>query len=178
MVHRFVLTTCAVAALTAAAVAQTSPPSQPPASAPPAASSGTAAPQTGTASSPSGQAAPAQGAQPGLRTVNPATIRMTFYTVQPTDMPVSNLLELDVYNLQNEDIGEIEDVIVDNGKTIKAIVISVGGFLGIGERHVAVDPASVVITRQGNDLRAVVNTTRDDLKNAPEFKFEGPMTRN
>ena len=115
-------------------------------------------------------------AQPGLRTVDPTTVRMTYYTVQPADMPVSNLLELDVHNLQNEEIGEIEDVIVD-GQGIKALVISVGGFLGIGERYVAVSPGSVVITRQGDDLKAVVNTTRDDLRNAPAFKFEGNMKR-
>lgn len=67
-------------------------------------------------------------------------------------------------------------MVVDTGKTIKAIVLSVGGFLGIGERYMAVDPASIAITREGADYRAVVNTTREDLRNAPTFEFEGGTT--
>jgi sporulation protein YlmC with PRC-barrel domain len=156
---RPILVACALPFLAAPALSQTNQP------APEAGASGTTA-----------QSAPAP--QPGLRTADPTTVRLTFYTVQPADMPLSNLYELDVYNPQNEKIGEIEDVIVENGKTIKAIVLSVGGFLGVGERYVAVDPASVVITRQGDDYRAVVNTNRDDLRNAPTFKFEGNMKRD
>jgi PRC-barrel domain len=137
-----------------------------------------------------GQAAPAQPAVPsqpqpssppaqtGIRTVDPTTIRLTFYTVQPADMLASNLLDADVYNLQNEEIGEVEDVIIDQGRTIRAVVISVGGFLGIGDRNVAADPASLVLMREaGGELRVVANTTREDLQNAPEFKFEGNMSR-
>ena len=139
--------------------------------------SGTASSSSGASSQPSG-AQPGQTAQPGIRAIDPATLRLTFYTVQPADMLASNLIGLDVHNLQNEEIGEIEDLIVDNGKTLRSVVISVGGFLGIGERHVAVDPGSVVITREaGGSLKAVVNTTRDDLRKAPEFKFEGNLRR-
>lgn len=119
-----------------------------------------------------------QPAQPGIRAVDPATVRLTFYTVQPADMLASNLLDADVYNLQNEEIGEVEDVIIDQGRTIRAVIISVGGFLGIGERNVAADPGSLVVTREaGGEIRIVANTTREDLKNAPEFKFEGSMSR-
>lgn len=152
---RLLVAACAVAALTGVAMAQTSPPA-------------TSSPQTNQ---------PAQSQPGGMRTVETTTAKVTFYAVQPTDMPLSNLYDLDVYNQQNEDIGEIEDVIVDDGKRIKAIVLSVGGFLGIGERYVAVDPSSIVITRQGDNMRAVVNSTREELRNAPEFKFEGNMRR-
>ena len=159
--RRLLLAICALPLLTGLALSQANQP----APAPGAGGSGTAT-QPGSAT------------QPGLRTIDPTTVRMTFYTVQPTDMPLSNLYELDVYNLQNEKVGEIADVIIDNGKTIKALVIGVGGFLGIGERYVSVDPASVVIMRQGDSYRAVINTTREDLRNAPQFKFEGSMKRD
>ena len=108
----------------------------------------------------------------------PAAAALTFYAVQPSDLPLSNLYDLDVYNLQNEDVGEVEDVILDGNKTIRAFVLSVGGFLGLNERYVAVDAASVTLTRQGDKLRAVVNARRDDLRNAPAFKFEGNMRRS
>lgn len=149
------LIACCAAALSGVAIAQTSPPAP---SSPP-------------------QAPPAQSQPGGMRTVDAATAKLTFYAVQPTDMPLSNLYDLDVYNQQNENVGEIEDVIVDDGKTIKAVVLGVGGFLGIGERYVAVDPSSIVITRQGDTMRAVINSTREELRNAPEFKFEGNMRR-
>src|SRR5690348_1716467 len=54
---------------------------------------------------------PAGSAQPGIRVVDPTTLRMTFYSVQPADMLASKLIGLDVHNLQNEEIGEIADLI-------------------------------------------------------------------
>jgi hypothetical protein len=172
MPKRLLLTACALGALTSLAVAQstqTTPPASPTTPPPP-------------ASTPPAQPAPGasggQAAQPGIRAVDPATVAVTFYTVQPADMLASRLMDLDVHNLQNEEIGEIEDLIIDNGKNIRAVVISVGGFLGIGDRNVAVQPGSVVITQEGaGNLKAVVNTTRENLKNAPEFKFENNMAR-
>jgi sporulation protein YlmC with PRC-barrel domain len=101
----------------------------------------------------------------------------TFYAVQPSDMPLSNLYDLDVYNQQNENVGEIEDIIVDGNRTIRAYVLSVGGFLGFNERYVTEDAGYVTVTRQGDKLRAVINASRDDLRNAPAFKFEGAMRR-
>ncbi|EJW09950.1 hypothetical protein A33M_0765 [Rhodovulum sp. PH10] len=121
------------------------------------------------------QPAPGAAGQPGLRQVDPsANVQMTFYTVQPADLRASKLMDADVYNLNNEEIGEVEDLILDQGKVLKAVVVDVGGFLGIGNRHVAVDPRSIVVSNRNgddDDVRLVVNTTRDDLKNAPPFDF-------
>ena len=135
-------------------------------------------PSTPPATPPAGTAQPGQPPAPGIRAVNPATLQITFYTVRPADMLASNLIGLDVHNLQNEEIGEIEDLVVDEGKTIRGIVIGIGGFLGIGERRTVVEPGSIVVTRDpGGAFKAVANTTREDLKKAPEFKFEGNMSR-
>jgi|GEM_PF-3004947 len=99
--------------------------------------------------------------------------RVIFYRLGPTDMRMSQLIGSDVRNLQNDDIGEIEDVIFDNNRNLRAVIVSVGGFLGIGERHIAIDPSSMVVSRnEDGDVEAVVNTTRDDLRNAPEFRFD------
>ena len=179
MLYRTLIGATAFVSLTAVAVAQTSTqPTAPAPAAPATASPTTATPAPGAPASQSA-ATSEEKSNWGIRTVDPTTLRLTFYTVRPADMLASNLLELDVYNLQNEEVGEIEDVIIDNGKAIKAVVISVGGFLGLGERHVAIEPGAIAITRSdAGELRAVVNSTRDDLKNAPEFRFEGAMTRN
>ena len=57
-------------------------------------------------------------------------------------------------------------------------MVGVGGFLGIGERYAALPPSAVVLTRQPNgSMRAVVDATRDQLRNSPEFKYEGNLRR-
>jgi sporulation protein YlmC with PRC-barrel domain len=50
----------------------------------------------------------------------------------------SKLVGLNVYNDSNESIGSINDMLTDKNGDIKAVVIGVGGFLGIGEHLVAV----------------------------------------
>ncbi len=50
----------------------------------------------------------------------------------------SKMVGLNVYNDKNEKIGSINDLLMDKGGSIKAAVIGVGGFLGVGERLVAV----------------------------------------
>jgi sporulation protein YlmC with PRC-barrel domain len=132
-----------------------------------------AAPSTTGQASPSAAAQGSRAGQAGVRAVDSsAAVKISFYNVQPADMRASKLIGRDVYNLSNENIGEIQDLIIDNGKTVKAVVVSVGGFLGIGDRNVAVQPAAVVLTEQNDgNARVVINTTKDDLKNAPAFNF-------
>jgi len=58
--------------------------------------------------------------------------------IQPNQWRASNLEGLDVYNNNNEKIGDVSELIVDNTGRIQAVVIGVGGFLGLGERNVAI----------------------------------------
>jgi sporulation protein YlmC with PRC-barrel domain len=90
----------------------------------------------------------------------------------------SNIVGLDIYNDQNNNIGKIQDVAFDSSKKITAYILSVGGFLGMGTRYVAVDPASVNIKYDDSNKtwRAAMNATKDQLKNAPEFKYSGQWT--
>jgi len=53
------------------------------------------------------------------------------------DWRTSKIVGLKVYNDQNEDIGSINDLLTDKSGNIKAAVVSVGGFLGMGSRLVA-----------------------------------------
>jgi sporulation protein YlmC with PRC-barrel domain len=87
----------------------------------------------------------------------------------------SNVTGVDVYDNANHDLGTIKDVAFDNSKTVKGYVLSVGGFLGMGTRYVAVDADSVKIKYDMSDKKwhANMNATKDELKNAPEFKYQG-----
>jgi sporulation protein YlmC with PRC-barrel domain len=98
-----------------------------------------------------------------------------FMTIKSGDMLSSNVTNVDVYDNSNNDIGTIKDVAFDGSKAVKAYIVSVGGFLGIGTRYVAVDPASVKVKYDSHDQKwhANMNATKDELKNAPEFKYEG-----
>ena len=187
MSKRAILAACCVVALAHPALAQPTPPptSQAPA-APPAQSlpgwGGTPSAQPGqpapSGQTPSGQAPSGQAPLPGgLVTVAPAAV-VTYYAVQPADMTASNLMRTEVRNLQDERIGRIEDLVIGNGREITAVVVGVGGFLGIGERYAALPPSAVVLTRSADgSMRAVVDATRDQLRTSPEFRFEGNVRR-
>lgn len=58
--------------------------------------------------------------------------------IQPGQWRASQMEGLDVYNQNNEKIGDISEMLVDQSGKIQAVVIGVGGFLGIGERDVAI----------------------------------------
>ena len=105
------------------------------------------------------------------------------------------LVGVNVYNAGNEKIGEVKDILlVKSGKADKAI-LSVGGFLGLGEHYVAVpydqvkwadEPArsassgtgtttgsstTTSSTRKWYPDHAEYNATKDQLKAMPEFKY-------
>ena len=114
----------------------------------------------------------------GLVTVAPGAFVLRYYTVQPADMTASNLMNTEVRNLQDERIGRIEDLVIGNGREITAVVVGVGGFLGVGQRHVALPPNALVLARNSDgSLRALVDATRESLRDSPEFKFEGNARR-
>jgi sporulation protein YlmC with PRC-barrel domain len=90
-----------------------------------------------------------------------------------------------VRNAQDENIGSVADLVIDQNGQVKAAVLSVGGFLGIGDKHVAVpwnevkigaarrasatgSPAGSADTAR--DPAVMVNMTKDELKQAPAFR--------
>ena len=166
-------TTCAFAIMTTAAIGQTPTPANPGASnatAPQTTQTPAAAPTSNMGKQPA-QAGAASSA--GLQRVDAASLVMTYYTANPADTRVSNIMGRSVYNLRDEAIGEVNDIIINNGKTITAIVVGVGGFLGMGERNVAVAPSAIVLSETNDgSARLVVNTTKEDLKKATAFNFD------
>jgi len=102
----------------------------------------------------------------------------SFISVPDSAMLSENVVGLDVYNSQNNDIGKIHDVIIDKDNNVKGYILSVGGFLGMGTHYVAVDPGAVAITYDDSNKtwRAAMNATKDQLKAAPEFKYQGRWT--
>ena len=106
------------------------------------------------------------------------TTTETFVTVQPTDVLSYNLIGLNVTNDAGDTIGEIKDLVIAGGN-LSGYIVSVGGFLGMGDQYVMVSPPAVKITYLENDKKwtAVMDATKDDLQMAPVFKFEGRFVR-
>ena len=106
------------------------------------------------------------------KTVGAAPAEAKFSTVSKDEMFSSKLKGLNVYNQKDESIGEISDIAIKNNQ-IDALILSVGGFLGMGEHYVAVSPSSVSVKRDTKNDKwvATMNTTKEALKAAPEFKY-------
>jgi sporulation protein YlmC with PRC-barrel domain len=86
-------------------------------------------------------AAPAfsQSASPAAeRSQTGAPSNIQFVQFKPDQWRAGDLDGVDVYNDKNEKIGDISDVILDRTGKVEAVIIGVGGFLGIGQRDVGV----------------------------------------
>jgi sporulation protein YlmC with PRC-barrel domain len=87
-----------------------------------------------------------------------------------TQILATALIGQTVYNNAEESLGDINDVLIDTSGETLAVIIGVGGFLGIGEKNVAV-PYAALQTIQDSDanLRLVLDANREEIENAPEF---------
>ncbi len=88
-----------------------------------------------------------------------------------SDLLVGNLIGETVVNQNNESIGEVTDLITDKDGKITALLIGAGGFLGIGEKDVAIRYEDVKVSRDDdNDLTITANVTKDMIAQAPNYE--------
>lgn len=122
--------------------------------------------QTATPSSPATVSSPTTAA---AETIGTVAARVSPFVAEPLpgSWRVADLQGKDVYGAEGESIGTIQDVLVTQNGGVNAVVIGVGGFLGIGEKSVAVDMGALQLgpgasqldadatSRQVADLKAV-----------------------
>jgi sporulation protein YlmC with PRC-barrel domain len=83
----------------------------------------------------------------------------------------SYLLNAGVKNTAGETVGSINDMLFDSSGKISHVIVGVGGFLGIGERNVALAFDQVQLSRDSsNRLTATAKISRESLNTAPEWK--------
>ncbi|MGP9809930.1 PRC-barrel domain-containing protein [Rhodopseudomonas sp. NSM] len=75
----------------------------------------------------------------------------------------SKLMGLDVYNQANEKLGDINEVLIDNSGRVQAVVIGVGGFLGVGERDVAVSFDKIKFVNTPVSGNTAMNRTNNNM---------------
>src|SRR5829696_4432833 len=88
----------------------------------------------------------------------------------PAGFLASNVIGATVYSQDDQSIGDINDIILSPQGQPSQVVVGVGGFLGMGEKDVVLDMSKLQMaaTSDGN-LKIVVQTTQDELKNMPAF---------
>ena len=85
---------------------------------------------------------------------------------------VTNYYKQNVYDPSDAKIGEISDVLLNKEGKVDAFMIAVGGFLGVGEKDVAVPFDAVHGTEKNGKWYLTMNATKDALKNARGYKFD------
>jgi len=93
------------------------------------------------------------------------------------NMSGSALIGASVRNQAKETVGKIDDVFIDNKGAIRTVVVSVGGFLGVGSKDVAVKWEDIQFQRDGNSVVLVTSWTKDSLKAMPDYKKESRLAR-
>lgn len=84
----------------------------------------------------------------------------------------TNLIGESVYNGTSdeaENIGKVNDLVIDASGAVDQIIVGVGGFLGIGQKNVVLDYGEIDWAERDGDRWIVVNTTKEQLEAQPEF---------
>jgi sporulation protein YlmC with PRC-barrel domain len=122
--------------------------------------------------------ASAQAQQNASRQNLPSAQIMT--SIPAESVTVTHWYKQNVYDPSDNKIGEIMDVLVTREGKVEAFIVGVGGFLGMGEKDVAVPFNAVhATTKDNNKFYLVMNSTKDALKAAKGFKYDrNAMTWN
>jgi sporulation protein YlmC with PRC-barrel domain len=101
----------------------------------------------------------------------------TMNSVPASSTTITNWYKQSVYDPKDAKIGTIDDVLVDKSGKITAAIVGVGGFLGVGEKDVAVPMSAIkVTTKDNNKWYLVMNATKDQLKAARGYKYDRDTT--
>jgi sporulation protein YlmC with PRC-barrel domain len=143
----------------------------------------TAPPGFGLTPGPADQTLVAPDATPVDPDVTPVDPDMTPVAVDdPADSPrrASNLMDVQVLNYQDETLGDVDEIILrldgqsDQGEEIAYVVVGVGGFLGIGERHVALPFDALELVRETDNpdnYNFYVDANQEQIEALPEIDY-------
>jgi sporulation protein YlmC with PRC-barrel domain len=166
MLKKLLITTAASSLMLSAAWAQAPSPSPDRPATPPAASERPATP-------PAASDRPATPPAAAESKANGSSAAVT--QQKPDQLLASKFKGTDVLGSDNQKIGDISDILFDKqGTKIEAYVISVGGFLGMGAKDIALPPSQVQWTKDNNEDKLKVSMTKDQLQQAAKFEPYNP----
>ena len=94
-------------------------------------------------------------------------------TAVPGDsVTVTDYYKQNVYDASDNTIGEISDVLLDKDGHVTAVMLSVGGFLGLGAKYVGVPFNALRTTDKEGKRYLVMDTPKDALTSAPGYQYD------
>ena len=93
-------------------------------------------------------------------------------TLPSNGVTVSEYYKQDVYDAHDNKIGDVSDVLLDKTGRVTAVILGVGGFLGMGEKDVAVPFNSVRLTEKEGKRYLVMDTTKEALLSATGYTYD------
>jgi sporulation protein YlmC with PRC-barrel domain len=94
-------------------------------------------------------------------------------TAVPGDsVSVTEYYKQNVYDPSDNTIGEVSDVLLDKDGHVTAVILSVGGFLGLGAKYVSVPFNALRMTEKDGKRYLVMDTTKDALTSAPGYQYD------
>ena len=112
-------------------------------------------------------------AQPSDQTTNQRSNESDQTLTQlQSGLPVSDYYNQNVYDTNDNKIGDVKDLILEKGGKVNAAIVGVGGFLGAGEKDVAVPFDHLQLMEKNGDRYLVMNANKDALNRAQGLKFD------
>ena len=110
--------------------------------------------------------------QPSMSQPAPATAPNFVASQKPDQWLASKFKGTDVLGADNQKIGDVSDILFDKSGKVDAIIVSVGGFLGLGSKHVAIAPSAFDVVKGQNDTsdKLKISATKDQLEQAQNFE--------
>jgi sporulation protein YlmC with PRC-barrel domain len=106
--------------------------------------------------------------QQGVTATNPAGSDM----IMPNEMRASKVIGADVYDRDNKKLGDVQDVVLDKSGRVAAVVVNVGGFLGMGTKNVAVKFSDIKF----DNRRLTLDRTKAQLQQAANYQLTDKET--
>ena len=100
----------------------------------------------------------------------------TMSSLPPDSWTITNYYKQNVYDKGQNTVGKIDDVLIDKSGKITALMVGVGGFLGMGEKDVALPFTAVHAEKKDNKWYLTVDETKDSLKSAAGYKYDSSTT--
>ena len=88
------------------------------------------------------------------------------------DVSANAVIGTKIRNENKDTVGTVEDLYLDSQGATKTVVVSVGGFLGVGAKDVAIKWTDLKQSRDGKSLVLTTNLSKDDLKALPDYTAE------
>jgi len=88
------------------------------------------------------------------------------------DLSANAMIGTKIRNEAKDSIGAVQDLYLDGQGAIKTVVVSVGGFLGIGAKDVAIKWSDLKLSQDGKSLVLTTSLGKDELKALPDYSAE------